>query len=278
MDRVQRHAAVHPRVQVAIAGPHLHLDPDEAAGRELDRRDVAPQHPAVEDHAGVGAALVLRDVVGDRVAADLLLAVERDAKVDGQRAGLDKPMRRMSSQTHSPARFTSSRWAGSALTLGIAISSASSARQASSTRRDSTEIVRASAERTRLVLRIEQRAGAERQTAAADTRRQSAADRLERRNALVELEPPAAREPLPVALRRRLAGGERLEGSPDPLERDPGCLSRLQKRDAPQRDGRVAPLVAVRAPRRDEPLALVETERRLRNAAACGELADGQLP
>ena len=42
-------------------------------------------------------------------------------------------MRRMKSQTHSPARFTSSRWAGSALTLGIAISSASSARQASST-------------------------------------------------------------------------------------------------------------------------------------------------
>src|SRR5262245_59858987 len=44
-------------------------------------------------------------------------------------------MRRMKSQTHSPARLTSSRWAGSALTLGIAISSASSARQASSTGR-----------------------------------------------------------------------------------------------------------------------------------------------
>src|SRR5215472_1872071 len=45
------------------------------------------------------------------------------------------PIRRMKSQTHSPARLTSSLWAGSALTLGIAINSASSARQASSTRR-----------------------------------------------------------------------------------------------------------------------------------------------
>src|SRR6478735_7155487 len=187
-------------------------------------------------------------------------------------------MRRTRSQTHSPARLTSSRWAGSALTLGIAISSASSARQASSTGRDFTEIVRAAAERTRLVIRVEQGAGAKRETAAADARRQPTADRLERRDALVELAPPAAREPLPVALRRRLAGRERLEGSPDPLEWDAGRLSRLQKRDAPQRDGRVAPLVAVRAPRRDEPFALVEAERRLRDAAACRELPDGQFP
>src|SRR2546421_1708209 len=175
-------------------------------------------------------------------------------------------MRRMSSQTHSPARFTSSRWAGSALTLGIAISSASSARQASSTGRDSTEIVRASAERTRLVLRIEQRAGAERQTAAADARRQSAADRLERRNALVELALPAAREHLPVALRRRLAGGERLAGSPAPLQPGASRLSRPQKRDAPRRYPRVAPLGTRRGPRRDEPPALADARRRLRDA------------
>ena len=93
MDRVERHAAVHPGVQVALARPHLDVDADEAAGRELDRRDVAPEHPAVEDHAGVGPALVLRDPVGDRVAADLLLAVVRDAEVDRQRARLDEPLR-----------------------------------------------------------------------------------------------------------------------------------------------------------------------------------------
>ncbi len=93
MDRVERRAAVHPGVQVALTRPDLDVDADEAAGRELDRRHVAPQHPAVEDHAGVGPALVLRDPVGDRVAADLLLAVVRDAEVDRQRARLDEPLR-----------------------------------------------------------------------------------------------------------------------------------------------------------------------------------------
>ena len=75
-----------------------------------------------------------------------------------------------------------------------------------------------------------------------------------------------------------LPAGSVVEGSPDPLERNAGRLSRLQKRDAAQGDGRVAPLVAVRAPRRNEPFALVEAERRLRDAAPCRELTDGQFP
>ena len=54
---------------------------------------VALQHPAVEDHARVRAALVLRDPVDDRVAADLLLAVEREAEIDRQRVRLDEPLR-----------------------------------------------------------------------------------------------------------------------------------------------------------------------------------------
>src|SRR4051794_28945485 len=167
-------------------------------------------------------------------------------------------MRRTSSQTHSPARLTSSRWAGSALTLGIAISSASSARKASSTGRDSTEILRASAERTRFVAGIEQRARAERETAAADARRQPAADRLERRDALVELPAPAAREPLPIALRRGLPPRHLAEGGGDPAGGAAGRLPRLHERDAAQGDARVAPLVSVRPSSRDEPLALVE--------------------
>ena len=81
-------------MQVALARPHLDVEADEAAGRELDRRDVAPEHPAVEDHGRVGAALVLCNPVGDRVAADLLLAVEGDAEVDGERTGLDEALRR----------------------------------------------------------------------------------------------------------------------------------------------------------------------------------------
>ena len=43
-------------------------------------------HAAVEDHAGVGAALVLLEELDDRLAADLLLAVGDDADVDRQRA------------------------------------------------------------------------------------------------------------------------------------------------------------------------------------------------
>ncbi len=42
-------------------------------------------HPAVEDDPRVGAGLVLLDPVDDRRAADLLLAVEREAEIDRQR-------------------------------------------------------------------------------------------------------------------------------------------------------------------------------------------------
>src|SRR2546423_5422997 len=126
-------------------------------------------------------------------------------------------MRRMKSQTHSPARFTSSRWAGSALTDGIAMNSLSSLRQASSMGRDSTQVVRAAAEASGLVAGIEQAASLQRETAAADACREPAADRLERRDPLVELPPPGARQTLPVALRRLTTGGPRGERLPEPL-------------------------------------------------------------
>ena len=54
-------------MEVTFAGPHFHLEAGEAARCELDRRHAAPEHSAVEDHSGVGAALVLPDEVGDRV-------------------------------------------------------------------------------------------------------------------------------------------------------------------------------------------------------------------
>ncbi len=75
-----------------------------------------------------------------------------------------------------------------------------------------------------------------------------------------------------------LLGGQLVERGPDPLERDARGLARLHERDAPQGDGRIAPLVAVRAPCRDQPFALVEAEGGLGDAAPCGELADGQFP
>ena len=87
----------------------------------------------------------------------------------------------------------------------------------------------------------------------------------------------AAREPLPVALRRCAAGGERVERGADPLERDARGLAGLDQRDAPQRGAVVAALVAVRPPRGDQALALVEAERGRGDAAALRELADRQV-
>ena len=57
------------------------------AGRSL------AQHAAVEDDRGVGADGVVREVVDDRRAADLLLAVAREAQVDRQRVRLDELLR-----------------------------------------------------------------------------------------------------------------------------------------------------------------------------------------
>ena len=139
------------------------------------------------------------------------------------------------------------------------------------------EVVRATAEATRLVTGIQEVARLERQAAAADARRQPAADRPQRLDPRVELGDPAPREPLPVPLRRRLAGGERVERLLDPVERDAGLLAGLDERDAAQGRRDVAALVAVRPLGVDQPLALVEAERGLGNAAAGCELADRHL-
>ena len=71
--------------------------------------------------------------------------------------------------------------------------------------------------------------------------------------------------------------GERVERVLDPFERDARRLAGLDERDPPQRHRRVAALVAVGAARRDEALPLVEAQRRLRDAAAPRDLADGEL-
>src|SRR6266498_331295 len=183
-------------------------------------------------------------------------------------------MRRMKSQTHSPARLTSSRCAESALTDGIAMNSLSSCCQVSSMGRDSTQVVRAAAEPSCLVVGIEQTARLEREAAAADARVEPSADRLERLDAHVELLAPAAREPLPVALRRRASLGKGVERATDPLERDAGGLARPHESHAAERDCGIAALVAVGSVSGDQALPLVEAERRLGDAAPVRELAD----
>ena len=82
-DRVERGTSVEARVQVALAGPQREMQVAEPARRDVERRHVPGDHGAVEDHARVRAALVRREVVDDRVAAGLLLAVAREADVQG---------------------------------------------------------------------------------------------------------------------------------------------------------------------------------------------------
>src|SRR5581483_237993 len=86
-------AAVHAGVEVALAGADVHVEGDQASRRQLEHRQVAAEHAAVEDDRGVRAAAVGGEVVDDRATADLLLPVAREAEVDGQRACLDEPLR-----------------------------------------------------------------------------------------------------------------------------------------------------------------------------------------
>ncbi len=92
VDRVERRTAVVPGVHVALAGPHLQMEGDEAACREPELGLLGACHPTVEDDAGVGAALVRLEEVHDRVAADLLLAVRDDSDVHRQRVPLPKEL------------------------------------------------------------------------------------------------------------------------------------------------------------------------------------------
>ena len=95
VDGVERGAAVHPGVQVALAGAHRHVEGDQPARREVEDGDVHPEHAAVEDDRHVRAAVVDGEVVDDRVAADLLLPVAGEAEVDRERVRLDEPLRRL---------------------------------------------------------------------------------------------------------------------------------------------------------------------------------------
>ena len=84
VQRVQRRAAVHPRVQVGRAGPHLDVDIERAARADREHGCLGVEHRSVEDHAGVGVRRLALDELDDRRSADLLLAVTAEADVHGQ--------------------------------------------------------------------------------------------------------------------------------------------------------------------------------------------------
>ena len=83
--RVQRRVAEHAGVKVARAASNLQLERHHAARPRAHRRHAAALHRRVEDDARVGAALVVREELDDRLPADLLLAVARDPQMNGQR-------------------------------------------------------------------------------------------------------------------------------------------------------------------------------------------------
>ncbi len=84
VHRVERCAAVRSRVEIPGPGPDLDVEIAEPAHRDVEARDVALDHAAVEDDRRVGAPAVGCDPVHDRMPADLLLAVAGKSEVDGQ--------------------------------------------------------------------------------------------------------------------------------------------------------------------------------------------------
>jgi hypothetical protein len=131
--------------------------------------------------------------------------------------------------------------------------------------------------RARLVVGIEQLAGVDRETAAADARGEATAKGLQRLDLTVDVGAPAPREPFPVAARGRAARRKRSERNADSLERDPRRATGLNQGDPAQDRTLVAALVAARATGGDQPFGFVEAQRRRRDAAAGRKLADGQL-
>ena len=79
---VHRGAAEDAGVQVALAGPHRHMEVGNPAGADVERGQVAADHPTVKDHGRVGVPVVGVEKVDDPVAAGLLLAVAGEAHVD----------------------------------------------------------------------------------------------------------------------------------------------------------------------------------------------------
>ena len=102
MRGVQRGGPEHARVHVRPPGANAQVEVDHPPHADREARLPAPDHRAVEDQRDGGRPLVLVDPVDDRAAADLLLAVEREADVDRQRALVGELPRRLDEHEHVP--------------------------------------------------------------------------------------------------------------------------------------------------------------------------------
>ena len=82
MRRIERGAAVETGVQIPRAGAQCDVEVHEAPGRHVEGRQAATNHPAVEDHGGLGSTLIGLQEFHDRVPTGLLLAIAREPHVD----------------------------------------------------------------------------------------------------------------------------------------------------------------------------------------------------
>ena len=97
---IERRAAEHARVEVALARADGEVEVADAPQRRADRRQRLRRVAAVEDECHVGRAGVLLDPVDDRVPADLLLGVDREADVDRELAGRREELGRAEKHEH----------------------------------------------------------------------------------------------------------------------------------------------------------------------------------
>ena len=100
--RVERRRTEQPRVHVSRPGADADVEIQHPANADREGRLSTAHHPAVEDQRGVGRAVVRRDPLDDRVAADLLLAVECEAHVDRERALLGELADGLDHHEHVP--------------------------------------------------------------------------------------------------------------------------------------------------------------------------------
>jgi histidine triad (HIT) family protein len=140
------------------------------------------------------------------------------------------------------------------------------------------EVPRAGAVAAEDVVGVRQLAVGYRQASAADAPGQAVAQVLQLADPLVEVAAPARGKPGPVLAGGCPPGGKRVEGGPDPGQRNADTLRGTDERHPAQHRPRVTPLVACRPARGDQALGLVEVQRGNRHAAAGRELADGHLP
>src|SRR5688500_3518298 len=128
-----------------------------------------------------------------------------------------------------------------------------------------------------LVARVRHRAPVQRQAPAADAVAEVVAQVLQVADPGVEPLLPLPCQLQPVVPGRRAAVRQRREHPGDLRERDPDPLPDPDQRDPPERVAAVATLVAAGPAAGDQPLLLVEVQRRDGDATAGRQLADGQL-